>query len=103
MDKILELVPAKYKALALFTLAVSPYISRAIHALMTGGGIRGVMKAIWLGTNTDKKAVAELIQSNNISMVGAVNPSLPVSQKNTDQIVKQAAGESLPPVDKPVV
>jgi hypothetical protein len=52
MNDILNIIPAKYHGLALFVLAISPYITRALHSLMSGGGLRGIFAAIWLGTNT---------------------------------------------------
>jgi hypothetical protein len=54
MDQIpgLNLIPEKYRGLALFIVAVSPYLTRAYHAIVIGGGIKGVFSAIWLGTNT---------------------------------------------------
>lgn len=54
LDSLINLVPAKYRNVALILLAVSPYLTRAYHALASGGGLRGVFSAIWLGTNTPK-------------------------------------------------
>jgi hypothetical protein len=50
----LSFLPVEWRGTALFLLAVSPYISRAVLSLMRGGGIRGFFAAIWLGTNTPK-------------------------------------------------
>lgn len=54
MNDILNLVPEKYRTELLIAIAISPYITRAFHALKSGGGLRGVLSAIWLGTNTPK-------------------------------------------------
>lgn len=48
----LGLIPEKYHGLILFLLAVSPYVTRGLHALMNGRGLKGLLSAIWLGTNT---------------------------------------------------
>lgn len=53
---LLPFIPEKYRALVLFIIAASPVIGRTIHALRTGGGIKGVLSSIWLGTNTPKPA-----------------------------------------------
>lgn len=52
MDEIVNVIPEKYRTTVAVILLVSPYITRAIHALMNGRGIKGTMSAIWLGTNT---------------------------------------------------
>lgn len=54
MEDIAKLVPEKHRGWVLFLLAVSPYITRALHSLTSGGGIKGALSAIWLGTNTPK-------------------------------------------------
>jgi hypothetical protein len=55
MEDIAKLVPEKHRGWILFLLAVSPYITRALHSLTAGGGIKGALSAIWLGTNTPKE------------------------------------------------
>ncbi len=36
-----------------FAISVAlPYVTRAYYALKNGGGIKGMWKAIWSGTNT---------------------------------------------------
>lgn len=54
MNDIIGIIPEKYRSTALFVLAISPYVTRAIHALTNGRGIKGTLSAIWLGTNTPK-------------------------------------------------
>ncbi|MEI9961334.1 MAG: hypothetical protein WDM76_09490 [Limisphaerales bacterium] len=49
---IINLIPENYRPWLLFALAIAPYITRAWHALIQGGGLRGVWQAIWFGTNT---------------------------------------------------
>lgn len=36
---------------------ILPYVTRAIHSVRNGGGIRGIWRSIWFGTNvpSDKK------------------------------------------------
>jgi hypothetical protein len=55
MNDLLNIIPEKYRGWLLFAVAVSPYLTRACHALMTGGGLRGIFAAIWLGTNTPQE------------------------------------------------
>lgn len=54
MEDLINIIPAKFHAPALFLLAISPYLTRAYYSLINGGGIRGVFSAIWLGTNKPK-------------------------------------------------
>lgn len=65
MNEILNLIPAKYHATIAIVLAVSPYITRALHALMNGRGVKGILSAIWLGTNTPKAPDAATENKNN--------------------------------------
>jgi hypothetical protein len=48
----LDLLPQSWQGPILIIAVLAPYLTRAYHALAQGGGIRGVMAAIWLGTNT---------------------------------------------------
>lgn len=34
---------------------ILPYVTRGIHAIRTGGGIKGLWQSIWFGTNTPKQ------------------------------------------------
>lgn len=52
---IISLIPEKYRATVGLIIAVSPYVTRTVYALMNGRGLRGVLSAIWLGTNTPTK------------------------------------------------
>lgn len=54
----LNVIPAKYHGIALTLLALSPIIGRAIQSLRTGGGLKGMISGIWLGTNTPKPGQA---------------------------------------------
>ena len=54
MDDLINVIPEKWRATVLVLLAASPYITRAYHAIATGGGLRGIIQAIWFGTNTPK-------------------------------------------------
>lgn len=55
MDDLLNVIPEKWRATVLVLLAISPYITRAYHAIATGGGLKGIIQAIWFGTNTPKE------------------------------------------------
>lgn len=50
----LDLLPHSWQGPVLILAALSPYLGRAYHALANGGGLKGVVSAIWLGTNTPK-------------------------------------------------
>ena len=54
MDDIIQYIPAKWRGTCLVLLAVSPYITRAYHAAVNGGGLRAILSSIWFGTNTPK-------------------------------------------------
>ena len=54
MDDLIKVIPEKWRGTALILLAISPYITRGIKGCMAGGGIKGFLSAIWLGTNTPK-------------------------------------------------
>lgn len=51
----LNLLPEKLRGWVLALIALSPFIGRAYHAVSTGGGFRGIVSALWLGTNAPKK------------------------------------------------
>lgn len=55
MNDLLNLIPAPYGKVALAVLAISPYVGRVYHSLINGGGLKGALSAIWLGTNVPKK------------------------------------------------
>lgn len=54
MDDLINIIPEKWRGTALVLVAASPYLTRAFHALTTGGGLKGIINAIWFGTNTPK-------------------------------------------------
>lgn len=51
---ILNYIPEKYRGTVILLVLLSPYLTRAYHALASGGGVRGIVNAIWFGTNTPK-------------------------------------------------
>ncbi len=51
MNDLANLIPEQHRWKLLTLLAISPYLTRAFHALTQGRGLRGVFSAIWLGTN----------------------------------------------------
>ena len=52
----LNVLPAPLQKWVLIFVVLSPFIGRAWYSLRSGGGIRGIINAIWFGTNspTDK-------------------------------------------------
>ena len=51
---LINLLPEKYRGWAVMLIAASPYLTRAYHAIASGGGVKGVISAIWFGTNQPK-------------------------------------------------
>ena len=70
-NDLLPFVPEQYRPKVMLALMLSPYITRAFYALRTGGGLRGIIRSIWFGTNTPPGLtgrVAELErQTDNIT------------------------------------
>jgi hypothetical protein len=59
MDDLLNVIPPKWHTTALVLGIAAPYLTRAYHALRTGGGLRGVWNGIWFGTNAPKSDAAD--------------------------------------------
>lgn len=56
LDSIVNVIPAKYHSLAILAVAIAPYVTRTLHALVNGRGLRGALGAVWFGTNTPASA-----------------------------------------------
>jgi len=69
MDDIIHFIPEKYRGTLLFLIAISPYLTRAYHALRNGGGLKGIINAVWCGTNTDPKLKAEIEELRSATSV----------------------------------
>ena len=54
MDDIIKIIPDKWRGTFLVLAVISPYITRAYHAIAMGGGLRSMLASIWFGTNTPK-------------------------------------------------
>lgn len=50
--EISSLIPEPYRPWLLLIVALSPLVTRGLHALANGRGIKGSLSAIWFGTNT---------------------------------------------------
>ena len=72
LQNLLSFLPEKWRGVVAAVLCVSPLITRGIYSLMNGGGIRGIVKAIWLGTNTPKPS--DTLPASSGSQAGAHNP-----------------------------
>jgi hypothetical protein len=59
LEKLLTFVPEQYRPWVLLLIFASPYITRSIYSIMQGGGIVGIAKAIWLGTNVPKQRAVD--------------------------------------------
>lgn len=54
MDDLIKIIPEKWRGTAMVAIVLFPYLTRAYHAVVSGGGLRGVWSAIWFGTNAPK-------------------------------------------------
>lgn len=57
LKPIINLIPEKWRTTALLLFIAAPYLTRAYHAVVTGGGLVSIWRAIWFGTNTPKPKV----------------------------------------------
>ena len=51
---IVNWLPEKWRLWVIIIALASPYLTRAYYAVANGGGLKGIARAIWLGTNTPK-------------------------------------------------
>jgi hypothetical protein len=51
---VINMLPEKYRGWAILLVAVFPYLTRAFYAIVQGGGIVGIFRAIFWGSNTPK-------------------------------------------------
>ena len=82
IDKILSFIPEKYRSVVVVAVMASPYLTRAVYSIMNGGGIRGIIRAIWLGTNTPKNTVtaedvAHAVNTGDTSFLVKPTPEKP--------------------------
>lgn len=54
IDQLNGIVPAKYVTWATAAFLASQVLGRAYQAIVKGGGLRSIVRGIWLGTNTPK-------------------------------------------------
>ena len=52
---IINFLPEAWRGWAVVVILAAPYVTRGYHALANGGGISGVWRAIWFGTNQPKQ------------------------------------------------
>ena len=57
---LLPFLPERYRPQCMLLLVLSPHLTRALYALRHGGGLRGVLTSIWLGTNTPAALTARV-------------------------------------------
>ena len=50
----INLLPEQYRGKAMLIIILGPYLTRGYHALVSGGGLTGIYRAILFGTNTPK-------------------------------------------------
>ena len=61
-NDLLPFVPEQYRPKVMLVLFLSPHVTRGIYSLMNGGGLRGVFRSIWFGTNTPKDLTQRIEQ-----------------------------------------
>lgn len=89
---IIKYLPEKYQGFVLALIAAliwaSPYITRAYHALKTGGGLKGIWTSIMYGTNTTpevKAAITSIAAAvDTINQQGANPTAAPAVSKPTE-------------------
>lgn len=59
LEKLLVFLPEKWRPLVSALIVASPFVTRAMYAIINGGGLKGIFTSIWLGTNTPKPKAAE--------------------------------------------
>jgi hypothetical protein len=69
-NTLLPFIPEKYRPLVGALIVTSPLITRALYAVMNRGGIKGVISAIWLGTNTPKPSAPDATAAGSSSKAG---------------------------------
>lgn len=54
LQPIINLIPAKWHTTAALILPITMVMGRVYHTITTGGGLRGIVNAVWFGTNAPK-------------------------------------------------
>ena len=52
----LNFLPERWRGWAMAVILLSPYVTRAYHAVANGGGFKSILSAIWFGTNAPRPA-----------------------------------------------
>lgn len=58
-QELMDVVGPKYLPWINIVLVISFMAGRIYHAVVKGGGLKGIACALWLGTNTPTKAPAD--------------------------------------------
>lgn len=72
LTSMLHLVPERYRPSASTAILVTMLLGRIAQSLRTGGGLKGMLASIWLGTSVPKALCARVT----------------ILEKNTDTITK---------------
>lgn len=57
MNSIEHLIPEPYRVWFAIAVLCIPYVTRSYHALVSGGGLRGIWRGVMFGTNQPKEPV----------------------------------------------
>lgn len=72
LNSILPFVPEQYRPNVSTAILVTMLAGRVIQSIRTGGGLKGMLASIWLGTSVPKDLTARVA----------------TLEKNTDTIIK---------------
>jgi hypothetical protein len=59
----IDLLPEKLRVWAVLVILWLPFITRAYFSITKGGGLKSILAAFWLGTNTPKEPKNETLNS----------------------------------------
>jgi len=92
IDQLTAVVPTKYVAWLTFLYVVSQGLGRIYKAIVNGGGLKSILSAIWLGTNSVVNVQTLAIAVDKINQEGTdpsapttANP-IPVKSKEDDSV-----------------
>lgn len=73
-NPLINAVPPQWRSTVLIIVVASPYVSRALYALRNGGGIKGIVTSIWLGTNVPKQLTPPPLEKPPAEPASAQDP-----------------------------
>lgn len=71
-SKVLGLIPQKYAVTASAVMVAIPYVGKAIHALLNGGGLKGYLRSVWSGSATAPQNQSAQPQKGTLGALGVL-------------------------------